>query len=181
MIASNSTIWIVFLTLNAYINYICGKCYILIKCFKKNIFLTLILECTYFCSDRINGPCNMLVYYVVWPFQFMAFRFVIVSVCGLCGLWPFWSPAFSVFGPSYLLPLRFVAVSAMAVSGCGRYDLLPSQVRINKSVYDILRCLVSWTTEISCITSNIKTLETVHHSMRRDIVLDSEWICTQDP
>ena len=45
--------------------------------------------------------------------------------CGRFGLWPFRSVAVSVCGHSGLWPFRFVAVSVVAVSVCGRYDLLP--------------------------------------------------------
>ena len=72
----------------------------------------------------------------LWPFRSVAvsvcglsglwpFRFVAVSVCGRFGLWPFRFVAVSVCGRSGLWPFRFVAVSVVAVSVCGRYDLLP--------------------------------------------------------
>ena len=57
----------------------------------------------------------------LWPF-----RFVAVLVCGRSGLWPFRFVAVSVCGCSGLWPFRFVAVSVVAVSVCGRYDLLPA-------------------------------------------------------
>ena len=56
----------------------------------------------------------------LWPF-----RFVAVSVCGRSGLWPFRSVAIPVCGRFGFWPFRFVAVSVVAVSVCGRYDLLP--------------------------------------------------------
>ena len=73
----------------------------------------------------------------MWPFRFVAvpvcgrsglwpFRFVAVPVCGRSGLWPFRFVAVPVCGRSGLWPFRFVAVSAVAVSVCGRYDLLPA-------------------------------------------------------
>ena len=72
----------------------------------------------------------------LWPFRFVAvpacgrsglwpFWFVAVPVCGHFGLWPFRSVAFPVCGRIGLWPFRFVAVSVVAVSVCGRYDLLP--------------------------------------------------------
>ena len=66
-----------------------------------------------------------------WPFRFFGrfglwpFRFVAVSVCGRFGLWPFQVLAIPVCGHSGLWPFRFVAISVVAVSVCGRYDLLP--------------------------------------------------------
>ena len=62
----------------------------------------------------------------LWPF-----RFVAVPVCGRFGLWPFRLVAVSVCVLSGLWPFRFVAfrivtVLAVAVSVCGRYDLLPA-------------------------------------------------------
>ena len=73
---------------------------------------------------------------LMWPFRFVAvpvcgrsglwpFRFVAVPVCGRSGLWPFRFVAVSFCGRSGLWPFRFVAVSVVAVSVCGRYDLLP--------------------------------------------------------
>ena len=56
----------------------------------------------------------------LWPFQSVA-----VPVCGRFGLWPFRYVAVPVCGRSGLWPFRFVAVSVVAVSVCGRYDLLP--------------------------------------------------------
>ena len=56
----------------------------------------------------------------LWPF-----RFVAVPVCGRFGLWPFRFVTVSFCGRSGLWPFRFVAVAVVAVSGCGRYDLLP--------------------------------------------------------
>ena len=75
----------------------------------------------------------------LWPFRFVAvsvcgrsglwpFRFVAVPVCGRFGLWPFRFVAVSVCGRSGLWPFRFVAVSVVAVSVCGRYDLLPAKL-----------------------------------------------------
>ena len=72
----------------------------------------------------------------LWPFRSVAvpvcglfglwpFRFVAVSVCGRSGLWPFRSVAVPVCGRFGLWPFQFVAVSVVAVSVCGRYDLLP--------------------------------------------------------
>ena len=72
----------------------------------------------------------------LWPFRFVAvsvcgrfglwpFRSVTVPVCGRFGLWPFQFVAVPVCGRSGLWPFRFVAVSVVAVSVCGRYDLLP--------------------------------------------------------
>ena len=71
----------------------------------------------------------------LWPFRFVAvpfcgrfglwpFRFVAVSVCGRSGLWPFRFVAVPVCGRFGLWPFRFVAVSVVAISVCGRYDLL---------------------------------------------------------
>ena len=56
----------------------------------------------------------------LWPF-----RFVAVPVCGCFGLWPFRFVAVPVCGRFGLWPFRFVAVSVVAVSVCGRHDLLP--------------------------------------------------------
>ena len=71
----------------------------------------------------------------LWPFRSVAvsvcghsrlwpFRFVAVPVCGRSGLWPFRFVAVPVCGRPGLWPFRFVAVSVVAVSVCGRYDLL---------------------------------------------------------
>ena len=73
----------------------------------------------------------------LWPFRFVAvpvcdcsglwpFLFVAVSVCVRSGLWPFPFLAVSDCGRSGLWPFRFVAVLVVAVSVCGRYDLLSS-------------------------------------------------------
>ena len=100
-----------------------------------------------FCRPEvIHMPCNTSEYHLawpsgLWPFCFLAFsvyglfglrlfRFVAVSVCGRFGLWLFRFVAVSVCSPSGLWPFRFVAVlveavSVVAVSVCGRYDLLP--------------------------------------------------------
>ena len=64
----------------------------------------------------------------LWPFQVVA-----VLVCGRSGLWPFRSVAVPVRGrfglwPFRLWPFRFVAVSVVAFSVCGRYDLLPASL-----------------------------------------------------
>ena len=61
----------------------------------------------------------------MWTFRVVAFL-----VCGRFGLWSFRFVAFPVCGHSGLWPFRFVAVSVVAVSGvavsvCGCYDLLP--------------------------------------------------------
>ena len=91
-----------------------------------------------FCSpEAIHVPRNILGYNLVWPFQFVAvlvfgrfglwpFRFGTVSVCGRFGPWPFRFVAFPVCGRFGLWPFRFVAVSVVAVSVCGRYDLFYS-------------------------------------------------------
>ena len=65
----------------------------------------------------------------LWPF-----RFVAVPVCGRSGLWPFRFEAVPVCGRSGLWPFRFVAVSAVAISVCGRYDLLPLKQRMQSYV-----------------------------------------------
>ena len=57
---------------------------------------------------------------ILWPF-----RFVAIPICGRSGLWPFRSVAIPVCGRFGFWPFRFVAVSVVAVSVCGRYDLLP--------------------------------------------------------
>ena len=59
------------------------------------------------------------------------FRFVAVPVGGRSGLWPFKFVAFSVCGRFGLWQFRFVAVLVVAVSVCGRYNLLP--------IYDLLQ------------------------------------------
>ena len=75
----------------------------------------------------------------LWPFRFVAipvcgrfglwpFQSVVVPVCGRFGLWPFRFVAVPVCGRSGLWPFRVVAVSVAAVSVCGRYDLLASEL-----------------------------------------------------
>ena len=97
----------------------------------------LVLECILCCIDVIHAPYNVSGYNVVWPFRFVAvsvcgrsglwpFRFVAVPGYGRFGLWPFRSVAPSVCDRFGLWPFRFVAVSVVAVSVCGRCDLLPS-------------------------------------------------------
>ena len=71
-------------------------------------------------------------------------RFVAISVCCRFGLWPFQFVAVSVCGLSGLWPFRFVAILVVAVSVCGRYDLLLVQIynifknyeRINNTTID---------------------------------------------
>ena len=67
----------------------------------------------------------------LWPF-----RFVAISVCGRSGLWPFRFVAVPVCGHLGLWPFRFVALSVVAVSVCGRYDLLPLLVPLTAFVID---------------------------------------------
>ena len=74
----------------------------------------------------------------LWPFRSLAilvcgrfglWRFGLwVSVCGRSGLWLFRFVAVSVRGRFGLWPFRFVAISVVAVSVCGRCDLLPIDV-----------------------------------------------------
>ena len=52
----------------------------------------------------------------------MAFRSLTVSVYGHFGLWPFFA-AVSICGRFCVWPFRFVAVSVLVMSECGRYDL----------------------------------------------------------
>ena len=83
----------------------------------------------------------------LWPF-----RSVAVSVCGRFGLWPFRFVAVSVCGLSGLWPFRFVAVSVVAVSVCGRYDLLPSI--LHQALCIISNPSVSWNWSYSPETLN---------------------------
>ena len=79
----------------------------------------LVLECVLCSSDVIHTPCNILGFYLVWPF-----RFVAVSVSGCFGLWPFGLVAVSVSCRSGLWPFRFVTIPVcgrLAVSVCGRF------------------------------------------------------------
>ena len=71
----------------------------------------------------------------LWRFLSVAFRFVAVPVCGRSCLWPFQFVAVSVCGRSGLWPFRFVAVSVVAVSVCGRYDLLPTGLYQSNTTY----------------------------------------------
>ena len=65
----------------------------------------------------------------LWPFRFVAVpvcgRSALFPVCGRFGLCPFRFVAVPVCGRFGLWPVRFVAVSVVAASVCGRYDLLP--------------------------------------------------------
>ena len=71
-------------------------------------------------SSRVDVPvCGL---FGLWPFRSGAF-----SVCGRFGLWPFRFVVVPVCGRFGLWPFRFVAVSVVADSVCGRYDLLPSR------------------------------------------------------
>ena len=81
----------------------------------------------------------------LWPFQSVA-----VSVCGRSGLWPFRFVAILVCGRSGLWPFRFVAVSVMAISVCGRYDLLPTGTILlicpanQRPCYFVTSSLIGW-------------------------------------
>ena len=91
-------IWLLYITLE----------YLLMSTYKKCKFL-VIFRVHICCLEVIHKLCNMLRYYVVRPF-----RFVAVSACGCFSLWPLRSVTVLVCG-----------LSVVAISECGRYDLLP--------------------------------------------------------
>ena len=66
----------------------------------------------------------------LWPFWFVA-----VPVCGRSCLWPFRFVAVPVCGRSGLWPFSFVAVLVVAVSVCGRYDLLLTGLYQSNTTY----------------------------------------------
>ena len=89
----------------------------------------------YYNNDTFVSIYNILISLCVlwrqlmWSFNFVPFRLVAAPVCGRFGLWPFRFVAAPVCGrfglwPLSLWPFRFLAVSIVAVSVCGRYDLL---------------------------------------------------------
>ena len=66
----------------------------------------------------------------LWPFWFLAFQSVVVSVCGHFGLWPFRSAVVSVccrsgLWPFGLWPFQFFVVSVCLRFGCGHLGLWP--------------------------------------------------------
>ena len=133
-VTSVTLIWFIYLILhNQYMAHLCKHLHMPEYATSNHALFTDV-----FCSPEvIHVPCNILGYHLVWPVRFVAvsvfvffglwpFRFLTVSVLWPFGLWPFRFVAVSVCGRFGKWPFRFVAVSVVAVSVCGRYDLLPS-------------------------------------------------------